>query len=249
MKLSVIIPTLNESENISALIAHIYTHWWNYIYNIIVVDGWSKDKTVALAEQAWATVLTSRPHRAIQMNIWAAYDRNNYIGEEKHYIWFVHADVWPPQSFATDIYTAIDDWATAGCFMTRYDTTDQALLKTTTNWTKYDHRLFRMWGQTLRMKSSDFWNLWWYNESMIVCEEVDLFRKIYKNPDITFCNIKKEILVSARKHEINGAHWTNFIYLCIYIMYRLWFSQQTMIRFYTWTIKSERLASAEEYTK
>lgn len=248
MKISVIIPTLNEASNITPLIDYIYTHWWAYIHTLIVVDGWSKDDTVSLAEQAWAIVLNSPPSRAKQMNLGAAHARDIYTWTEDHYIWFVHADVRPPESFAADIYTAVQWWATAWCFMTRYDTTDQALLKTTTNRTKYDHRLFRMWGQTLRMKSDDFWNLWWYDESMIVCEEIDLFRKIYKNPDITFHNIKKEILVSARKHEINGVHRTNFIYLCIYIMYRLGFSQQAMIRFYTWTIKSDRLATSEEYT-
>jgi len=249
MKISVIIPTLNEAQKIATLIDYLYTHWGEYIYTIIVVDGWSKDETTSLAKQAWVTVLTSPPSRAIQMNLWAAHAHDIYTWTEDHYIRFVHADVMPPTSFAIDINTATQWWATAWCFMTRYDTTDQALLKTTTNRTKYDHWLFRMWGQTLRMRSDDFWNLWWYDESMIVCEEIDLFRKIYKNPDITFMNIKKEILVSARKHEINGAHWTNFIYLCIYLMYRLGFSQKSMISFYTKTIKSERLASVNEYTK
>ncbi|MBF0572846.1 MAG: glycosyltransferase [Desulfamplus sp.] len=53
--ISVVIPTLNEEENIYLCVSKILCS--PHIYEVIVVDGCSEDKTVELAKKAGATVL------------------------------------------------------------------------------------------------------------------------------------------------------------------------------------------------
>ncbi len=249
MHLHIIIPTLNEEKNIWPLVRHLFSCWWEHIKEILVVDGWSSDKTIHEAEQAWATVLkTPKPWRALQMNTWAkAVLEMKNSSLENPYLRFCHADIRPPESCVQDIFDSIQGWDTSWCFITRSDTTNISLQRSMTNRTKYNHRIVRMWEQTIRITVDDFFRIWSYDESLIVCEEIDLYRTIYKDPAIRFNVIQKEILVSARKYEINGIRRTRYIYACIYLMYRLWFSQEYMIQFYTKNIQSERLADAQEY--
>jgi len=106
LQLSIIIPTLNEAENITKLVTYLYKHGNTHIHEIIVVDWWSIDNTVILAQQAWAIVINSSPGRSKQMNIWASHASWTIL-------WFVHADVLPPIGFAYDIDEQYNDSYTA----------------------------------------------------------------------------------------------------------------------------------------
>ena len=55
--LSIVIPTLNEEHNIKILLDEIKPVLKNYKYEIIIVDGHSKDKTVAYAKKYGARIL------------------------------------------------------------------------------------------------------------------------------------------------------------------------------------------------
>ena len=65
MKISVVIPTLNEAARIEGTLEAIVVQPGPW--EVIVVDGGSTDDTRARAA-AYATVLTSSPGRARQMN-------------------------------------------------------------------------------------------------------------------------------------------------------------------------------------
>ncbi|MBE9028573.1 glycosyltransferase, partial [filamentous cyanobacterium LEGE 11480] len=95
MKISVIIPTLNEAANLPGTLAGLNTP----NIEIIVADGGSQDATIALAEQAGAKVIQSPPGRATQLNHGAA----KATGEI--YL-FLHADTQlPPNWHALIIQT------------------------------------------------------------------------------------------------------------------------------------------------
>ena len=97
--ISVIIPALNEADNIQAAIRSAKR---GLKVEVLVVDGGSSDSTVAVAEEAGATVLTSSPGRARQMNYGAA--------ESKGEIFlFLHADTVLPLGFDTQIRSALLD--------------------------------------------------------------------------------------------------------------------------------------------
>jgi len=114
-QISIIIPTLNEQENVSRLLSSLAA-WQEQGDEVIVVDGGSSDQTV---EQAIAadTVVKTRRGRALQMNKGTTCCRGRII-------WFLHADS-NVQFFAReDILNSISrgfDW---GYFGIRIDASE-----------------------------------------------------------------------------------------------------------------------------
>ncbi|ABC31534.1 Glycosyltransferase involved in cell wall biogenesis [Hahella chejuensis KCTC 2396] len=86
---SVIIPTLNEAESISAFLQALQplreAGW-----ELILADGGSRDDTVSLAEPRVDKVIVSAPGRAAQMN-------NGAESASGEVLLFLHADTQLPQ--------------------------------------------------------------------------------------------------------------------------------------------------------
>lgn len=111
MKLSVIIPVLNEEARIVATLRHLAN--LAGIFEVIVVDGGSSDRTreLALGERT-ATLLRAPRGRAAQMNAGAAQARGDVL-------LFLHADVRLPPDAATWVDQVLaDPTTTAGAFRT-----------------------------------------------------------------------------------------------------------------------------------
>lgn len=89
MTLSVIIPALNEAENIGAVVEAVHRA---KPHEVIVVDGGSTDGTAELAAQAGAIVLASTPGRGQQQRLGAERAR----GES---LLFLHADTRLPENY------------------------------------------------------------------------------------------------------------------------------------------------------
>lgn len=94
MTVSVIVPTLNESANVEATLRDLAPLG----AEVIVVDGGSRDDTVARATPLCDRVVSSDPGRARQMNVGA----RSATGE---LLWFVHADSQVP----VDAFEALVD--------------------------------------------------------------------------------------------------------------------------------------------
>lgn len=94
---SVIVPARNEAQQIAATLASAMA---GAPLELIVVDGGSRDETVARSRQAGATVLFSSAGRARQMNAGAVKARGAIL-------LFLHADTLLPPGYcsaATDIF-------------------------------------------------------------------------------------------------------------------------------------------------
>jgi rSAM/selenodomain-associated transferase 2 len=110
MRIAAIIPTLDEASRILATVDAIRAA---AIDEIVVVDGGSRDATVAIARAAGATVVTSAPGRARQQNVGAGASRAPALV-------FVHADVIvPPDAGSWIRRTLIRPGVAAGAFRTR----------------------------------------------------------------------------------------------------------------------------------
>ena len=132
-KISIIIPTHNEAASIGKLIAYLQLHGKENIAEIIVSDGGSSDETFAIAEQAGAVAyLSPQQGRAAQMN----YGGGKATGD---LLYFVHADSFPPVSFATDILEAVNNGFDFGRYRTRFDSTN-LLLKINAWFTRFNSR-------------------------------------------------------------------------------------------------------------
>lgn len=88
MRISVIVPALNEADCIPATL-HALQAMRARGHEVIVVDGGSRDRTVALAAPLADRVLRTAAGRARQMNAGAA-----VAGGEL--LWFLHADTLAP---------------------------------------------------------------------------------------------------------------------------------------------------------
>lgn len=106
MRLSVVIPALDEAKRIRAVVdsARLFAN------EVVVVDGGSDDDTAALASAAGAVVINAPRGRASQMNAGAA----RCTGEA---LLFLHADSRPP----VDTARAIDEALGAGFEWGRFD--------------------------------------------------------------------------------------------------------------------------------
>jgi rSAM/selenodomain-associated transferase 2 len=98
MKLSIIIPVLNEAETLGRTLSSLKAHPGE----IIVVDGGSQDNSVKVAQQHNAHVLTSRRGRGIQQDAGARQSQGNVFV-------FLHADTRLPPNYQDLIHDALAD--------------------------------------------------------------------------------------------------------------------------------------------
>ena len=89
MRLSVIIPAINEAAHVARSVA---SAWAAGAAEVLLADGGSRDATPQLAADAGATVIASPPGRAVQQNAAARRASGDVL-------LFLHADNWlAPQS-------------------------------------------------------------------------------------------------------------------------------------------------------
>ena len=97
--ISVIIPTLNEAQNIERLLS--YLHQLDSTLELIVSDAGSADNTVEQAKYVSKVVHSARG-RGIQMNEGAKAATGDVL-------WFIHADCFPPSDSVNAIRQALID--------------------------------------------------------------------------------------------------------------------------------------------
>jgi len=115
--LSVIVPTLDEAEALPAALAAARQPG---VTEIIVVDGGSRDGTLALARALADRVLETARGRARQMNAGAAVARGDVL-------LFLHADTRLPAGYAQAVARALaDPRVVGGRFDVRLDATGVA---------------------------------------------------------------------------------------------------------------------------
>ena len=102
MKISVIIPSNNEEKYIAELLEYISAHTKKHnIKKIIVVDTFSTDNTVKIAEKAHAKLYRSKPRdMKIQMEIGA-------FQAKAEVLYFIKPGCFPPPHFDERILHAV----------------------------------------------------------------------------------------------------------------------------------------------
>ncbi len=95
--LAVIIPARNEAHTLAATLERVMA---DPVAEVIVVDGGSRDATARIARRHGATVLSSPPGRARQMNAGAQ-------AATAGHLFFLHADSQPPAGYAGLILAAL----------------------------------------------------------------------------------------------------------------------------------------------
>ena len=109
-RIAVVIPTLNEETSIERAIASARQAEPD---EIVVSDGGSQDRTLAIAKDCGARVLASERMRARQMNTAANSTRAEIL-------LFLHADTMIPPDAGAKIRLAIDRGFAFGVFRIRF---------------------------------------------------------------------------------------------------------------------------------
>jgi rSAM/selenodomain-associated transferase 2 len=223
MKISVIIPTLNESENIGHLVVFIREFGAKRIGEVIVVDGQSTDDTVIVAKQAGAhTLISPIKSRASQMNLGAKYATGDIL-------YFIHADIKLIPSFAQDIKESVEAGFCSGCYRYVFDSS-KSMLRINAYCTRFNRIMCRGGDQTLFVTRSVFENLGGFNETFSIMEDYDFIIRLQK--EYTFRIIPKNVVVSARKYETNSWLRVQLANLTVFIMFFLQQPPDRMKRLY-----------------
>jgi rSAM/selenodomain-associated transferase 2 len=130
MRLSIVIPTLNEAATIQQNLQRALAL---RPHEVIVADGGSEDETAELARAAGASVVTSVRGRGRQLNTGSRQATGDVL-------LFLHADCWLEEQAAEQIEAALlDDNVVGGAFQQRID---------------HEHRIFRWleWGNAVRVR-------------------------------------------------------------------------------------------------
>lgn len=124
---SVIIPTLNEAENLKRLLPMLQAA---QPLEILIADGGSTDATSTVAQQHGTCFLPNERGRARQMNAAAKQARGEHL-------LFLHADTDPPPHFCELIAQQLDGAGTAAGafrFALREDVTGKSIIEKLVAW-------------------------------------------------------------------------------------------------------------------
>ncbi len=178
------------------LITWLHKHGTDMIAEIIISDGGSTDKTLAIAEQSGAvTLLSPQKGRAAQMN----YGVSKASGD---IFYFVHADSFPPKSFAADITRAVTNGYDFGRYRTKFDSS-KLLLKINAWFTRFNWFICYGGDQTLFVTRKFFEQSGGFKNELLIMEEYEFCDRLMKHGRYKI--FADAALISARKYE--GRSW------------------------------------------
>ncbi|WP_236556879.1 TIGR04283 family arsenosugar biosynthesis glycosyltransferase [Calothrix sp. PCC 7507] len=209
-KISIIIPTINEAGNIKEAINSTQP---STNVEVIVVDGGSKDDTLAIAQTLGVKIISSPPGRAVQMNMGATAARGEIL-------LFLHADTLLPTGFDAMIRTVLQQPGTvAGAFTLRIDASGlgMRLVEWGVKWRSHFWQM-PYGDQAIFLTKEIFQQFGGYPELPIM-EDFELIRRLKRQSKITI--IPVPVVTSARRWLQKGILPTTLMNQIVIIAYLL----------------------------
>ncbi|WP_250433151.1 TIGR04283 family arsenosugar biosynthesis glycosyltransferase [Hanstruepera flava] len=235
-QLSIIIPVLNEADNIALLLNHLINNSSpKNSTEIIIVDGGSTDGTLEKVKafvtssvptftvgmyregepkpdtQTNIKLLHSPKGRAKQMNLGAKHATGNIL-------YFLHADSFPPKNFDALIINEIEKGNQAGCFRLQFDS-KHWWLRLASWLTQFSWRACRGGDQSQFITKKLFDDIGGYDENYTIYEDNILINELYARKK--FVVIQEKIKTSARLYQKHGVWKLQYHFWTIYV--KKWF--------------------------
>ncbi|OHB39800.1 MAG: hypothetical protein A2Y09_00185 [Planctomycetes bacterium GWA2_39_15] len=219
MRISVIIPTLNEESHIEKTLQSVIKQEGNYEF--YVVDGGSTDNTVAIAKR-YACVISSKRGRAIQMNAGAKLCKGDIL-------LFLHADTLLPDNAFREIRKRMkDDTVVGGSFYIEFDA-DNFILRGISFISRFDFRIFHFGDQGIFVRRDVFQALRGYKEIPIM-EDYDFYKRLAGQGKVVL--LRMPVISSARRFVKKGVVRQLLINKLVVLSYWAGVDIQTIKRFY-----------------
>lgn len=222
MKISIIVPVLNEASHINDTLSQLQGYR-EQGHEIIVVDGGSRDNTVSCAEGLSDHVVQSESGRAVQMNTGAKY-------ADADVLLFLHADTRLPDGACDLIVSASGSSHLWGRFDVRLSGNHWMfrIIEFLMNWRS---RLTSIatGDQAIFVSSRLFRETGSYPE-MRLMEDIALCKKL-RRLSKPVC-IKNHVVTSSRKWESNGIVQTVLLMWWLRFMFFLGVSPNRLARYY-----------------
>ena len=237
LKISIIIPVLNEASTIGDLLTYLIENSGPFIQEILIVDGGSADETQKIVEDFIINsssvennikLVNSPKGRAKQMNIGA----NEAKAE---ILYFLHADSYPPKNYDELIVHEFKKGFLAGCFRMKFDS-NHPILKLSQWFTRFNFKSCRGGDQSLFITKCVFANLDGFDEKYIVYEDCEFINRIYSTT--AFKVIPKTLITSARRYDLNGAWKLQYHFAIIHFKKWLGASAESLHKYYLKNIVS-----------
>jgi rSAM/selenodomain-associated transferase 2 len=208
MKFSVIIPTLNEEENIRDTIRKVYD--LNPDAEIIVADGRSEDNTARIAHEENAIVIDSRRGRGPQCNAGVANASGNIL-------LFLHSDtILPQDAFKILKKSFQDENVQIGTFRVVFEP-KHWLLDITAYFLRFDSVITRFGDQCIVVRKSFFDDMGGFPDWPLF-EDTQILRVARRRTRIHF--FPGTVITSSRRFVEKGVMtqllrnlWYMFLYL------------------------------------
>jgi len=224
MNIDIIIPTLNEKDNLKSLIPYLKENI-SKSTNIYVIDSVeSKDDIMKLFVDSNIHFIKSKySRRSIQMNEGAAAGSGDVL-------LFLHADVRPPENFEHSIQQELNKGIRAGFFAYKFDQSS-FLLKINEFSTRFNG-LFAGGGDQCQFFTRELFNACnGYRDDFEIMEDFDMTRRLRKGNE-QFAIIKDPATVSSRKYKNNSYFKVNLINLITFLKFRNNVSPKELKAFY-----------------
>jgi rSAM/selenodomain-associated transferase 2 len=219
MKVSAVIPALNEAETIRASLRSVKEQ--NGDLEIIVVDGGSTDGTAEISKDH-ALVISSERGRAVQMNAGA----RQASGEA---LLFLHADSrLHPSSLNALLQSLTDSETVGGTFTLRFDS-DSFFFRLYAFFTRFRFRYFHYGDQGIFVKRSTFEQLGGFKEIPIM-EDIDFLLRLRRKGRVALIDLP--VTTSARRFLKRGVVRQQLLNASLVSLYVLGVKPEILSRWY-----------------
>jgi|TARA_B110000116_G_scaffold11321_1_gene9232 rSAM/selenodomain-associated transferase 2 len=194
MRLSIVIPVLNDSQRLEYTLAQLQP-LKSHGVELIVVDGGSVDNSVCIAESLAHVVLNSSAGRALQMNTGAQLSQGEYL-------LFLHADSQLPSTLLQNLdswYLAAEKW---GFFKLQLDDKrwPYRMIASAINWRSSFTRVST--GDQCQFFRRAFFEQLGGFPNLALMEDIAISKLARR--EIPPCIVSSQVLTSARRWQAHG---------------------------------------------